>query len=68
MRKFSKLVENIKGGKSFKVIAQVELIIQAENEGEASYIADSALSSLKDQSNYTINGIEENPSDNLSGE
>lgn len=65
MRKFSKLVEDIKGGKSFKIIAQVELIVEASNEGEASYIADSSLSSLKNQSNYTISKVEETD-DNLS--
>lgn len=68
MRKFTKIVEGIKGDKSFKVIAQVELIIQASNEGEASYIADLSLSSIKNQSNYTISTIEETTDDKLSDE
>lgn len=68
MRKFTKIVEGIKGEKSFRVIAQIELIIEASNEGEASYIADSTLSSLKNQSNYTISKIEETTDDKLSDE
>ena len=59
MKKFSKIIENIEGKKYFKIDAQIQLIIPAENEGEASYKADSSLASLKNQSNYTISNIEE---------
>ena len=64
MKKFSKISENIDGKKYFKVTAQVQFIIEASNEGEASYIADSSLSSLKDQSEYTISNIEESDTKN----
>lgn len=62
MNKFSKLIENIETKRQFKIIAQIELSIEASNEGEASYIADSTLSSLKNQSNYTISSIIDNKS------
>jgi len=68
VKKFTKILENIEGKKSYRVIAQVELTIEAENEGEASYIADSTLSALKNQSNYTINKIEDSTGDKLSDE
>lgn len=60
MKKFSKIIEGLEGPKQFKVTAQIELTIEASNEGEASYIADSSLSSLKNQSSYTISKVEEN--------
>jgi hypothetical protein len=59
MKKFSKILENIEGEKSFKVDAHINLVIKASNEGEAAYLADSALSSVKNQSQYTIDNIEE---------
>jgi hypothetical protein len=59
MKKFSKILENNSNQKYYKVIAQVELIIPAENEGEAGYLADSALSSIENGSNYTIDNIEQ---------
>jgi hypothetical protein len=59
IKKFTRIVEQSENGKFYKVIAQVELIISAENEGEAGYLADSALSSIENGSNYTIDNIEE---------
>jgi hypothetical protein len=59
IKKFTKIVEEVENGRFYKVIAQVELIIPAENEGEAGYLADSALSSIENGSNYTIDNIEE---------
>lgn len=58
MRKFTKLLES-ENKKQFKVDAQIQLVIKASNEGEASYIADSSLSAVQNQSEYTINKIEE---------
>lgn len=58
MKKFTKILEDIDNKRKFKVSAQVEFIIEASNEGEASYIADSTLSSIKNQSSYTINNID----------
>jgi hypothetical protein len=57
MKKFSKVLENNGSGK-YKISAYIELEIEAENEGEAAYIADSTLSSIKDSSNYNISKIE----------
>jgi hypothetical protein len=59
MKKFTKVLEEVENGRFYKVIAQVELIIPAENEGEAGYLADSALSSIENGSNYTIDNIEQ---------
>lgn len=59
MKKFTKVIENVESKRQFKVTVQVEFMIEASNEGEASYIADSTISSLKNQSEYTISNIEE---------
>ena len=59
MRKFTKIVENLESESFYKVEAEVVLIIEAENEGEAGYVADSILASIEDGSNYVINNIGE---------
>lgn len=59
MKKFTKIVENLENESFYKVEAEVVLIIEAENEGEAGYVADSILASIEDGSNYTINNIGE---------
>jgi hypothetical protein len=59
MRKFTKIVENLENESFYKIEAEVVLIIPAENEGEAGYVADSILASIEDSSNYVINNIEE---------
>lgn len=59
MDKFSLIVENTENQKYFKVRSEVDLVIQATSEGEASYIADSTLASIKGQSGYNIGGVEE---------
>lgn len=58
MKKFTKIVENLENENFYKVEAEVVLIIEAENEGEAGYVADSILASIEDSSNYTINNID----------
>jgi len=62
MKKFSKILEEVENAKYFKVEVKVELLIPAENEGEASYIADSTMSSMKNISEYVISKVEENNS------
>jgi hypothetical protein len=57
MKRFSKLIENINIEKTYKIKAEVEFTIKAENTGEAGYIADSELSSMADE--YTIIDISE---------
>jgi len=58
MKKFSKIVESM-GSKNYKIEANLELIVEAENEGEAGYIADSVLGGIEEQFSYNIINIEE---------
>jgi len=59
MKKFTKIVENLENESFYKVEAEVVLIIEAENEGEAGYVADSILASIEDSADYVINNIGE---------
>jgi hypothetical protein len=59
MKKFTLLTEQSENKKTYKVLVTLELEIESENEGEAGYISDSILSSIKEQVNYTIDNIEE---------
>lgn len=59
MKKFSSITESNNLGKYYKVKAEVNIVLQANNEGEAAYIVDSTLSSIKNQSSYDIKNIEE---------
>lgn len=59
MRKFTKIIEKLENSKFYKTTANIELIIEAENEGEAGYISDSILSSIEESYDYTILNIEE---------
>ena len=58
MKKFSKLLESIQL-KNYKIETNLELIVEAENEGEAGYIADFILGGLKEQFSYNLINIEE---------
>lgn len=58
MKKFTILTEQT-STKKFKIIVELELVISAENEGEAGYISDSILSGMENQENYTITDISE---------
>jgi len=59
MKKFTKILEEVENERFYKVTAQVELIIPAENDGEAGYMSDSILASIEYGSNYTIDLIDE---------
>ena len=59
MKKFTKILEEVEGEKFYKVDAQIELLIPANNEGGAGYLSDSILSSVEYGSNYTIDNIDE---------
>lgn len=59
MKKFTKILEENSNERYYKVYAKIELIIPAENEGEAGYIADSTLSSVENNYDYTIDLIED---------
>jgi capsular polysaccharide biosynthesis protein len=59
MKKFTKVLEELESESFYKVDAQVELIIPAENEGEAGYLADSILASIEYGSEYIIDNIDQ---------
>lgn len=59
MKKFTKVLEDIVNLKRFVISTEIELIIEAENEGEAGYLADSILSGIEEQNSYTILNIAE---------
>jgi capsular polysaccharide biosynthesis protein len=59
MKKFTKFLEEVENKRFYKVDAQVELIIPAENEGEAGYLSDSILSSIEYVSEYVIDNIDQ---------
>ena len=59
MNKFSILVENVESQQYFKIKSEIDLIVEASSEGEASYIADSTLASVKGQSGYNISSVEQ---------
>lgn len=59
MKSFSKLVESQETEKNYQIDAEITLNIKAKNQGEASYLADSQLSSVRSQSTYTIKKVEE---------
>ena len=65
MKKFSKILEDNSNQKYYKVFAKIELVIPADNEGEAGYLADSILASVEDSYDYTIQLIE-NTEDRIS--
>ena len=59
MKLFSKLVESNQSDSLYKIQADIQLNLKAKNQGEASYLADSILAAVKNQSEYTINSVEE---------
>lgn len=59
MKKFSKVLEEVSNLKYYKIKAEIELIVEAESEGEAGYLGDSILGGIEEQSIYTVLNIEE---------
>lgn len=59
MKKFSKILEEVKSNKTYKIKAEIELIVDAESSGEAGYLGDSILGGIEEQFTYTIQNIEE---------
>lgn len=59
MKKFSKLLEEVENLKSYKIKAEIELIVEADTEGEAGYLGDSILGGIEEQFSYSILNIEE---------
>ena len=59
MDKFSIVSEKLENKKYFKIVSEVDMIVESDSEGEASYISDSTLSSIKNQAGYSIKNISE---------
>ncbi len=59
MKKFSKILEENENEKYFKIHAIVDLIVPAENEGEAGYLSDSILAAIDHLQDYSIDLIQE---------
>jgi hypothetical protein len=59
MKKFTKILEEVENLKSYKIKAEIELIIEADTEGEAGYLGDSILGGIEEQFSYSILNIEE---------
>ncbi len=58
MKKFSQVLES-NSDRKYKITAELELIIKAENDGEAAYLADSSLSKVSGIDKYNISNLEE---------
>jgi hypothetical protein len=59
MRSFSRLVENLESKKFYKIETSLDLVLKAENEGEAGYLADKTLKGIDSQYDFQILNIEE---------
>jgi hypothetical protein len=59
MKKFTKLLEEVENLKSYKIKAEIELIVEANTEGEAGYLGDSILGGIEEQFTYSILDIDE---------
>jgi 4a-hydroxytetrahydrobiopterin dehydratase len=57
MKRFTSILES--SDKYYKILVELELILKANNEGEASYLSDSIVSSIKGQSDFKIKSVEE---------
>lgn len=59
MKKFSKIFEDYISKKFFKATCEVELIIEADSEGDAGHIVESDLGGLEYLSDFKIHNISE---------
>lgn len=59
MLKFTKILENQEFQKYFQIDTNVILTIESTSEGEAGYIGDFILGSIKEQTEFTILNIKE---------
>jgi len=62
MKKFTKILENQNSEKLYEISVELKLLVKAENEGEAGYLAESILGGIQEQSDYTILNIDEQSS------
>jgi hypothetical protein len=59
MRSFSRLVENLESKKFYKIETSLDLVLKAENEGDAGYSAERVLKGIDSQYDFQILNIEE---------
>jgi hypothetical protein len=59
MKKFSKVLEKVENTKFYKISADIEIVVRANDEGEAGYLGDSILGAIEEQFTYNILNIEE---------
>lgn len=59
MRKFTKILEDINNSSTYEISASVKLIVKADSQGEASYIAESILAGIENIGEYNISNVEE---------
>lgn len=57
MKRFTSILES--SDKFYKILVELELKLKANNEGEASYLSHSIISSIKEQSDFKIKMVEE---------
>lgn len=62
MKKFTKILENQNSEKFYEISVELKLLVKAENEGEAGYLAESILGGIQEQSDYTILNIDDQSS------
>lgn len=58
MKKFTKILEN-NSNNNYMISAEIQIIVKAENSGEAGYLADYIIGGIEEQYNYTILNIKE---------
>jgi hypothetical protein len=58
MEKFTKILEK-NSNNNYMISAEIQIIVKAENSGEAGYLADYILGGIEEQYNYNILNIEE---------
>jgi 4a-hydroxytetrahydrobiopterin dehydratase len=59
MIKFTKIIESLSKNRIYQIDASLKLIVNADSEGEAGYLADSILAGIEEQSDFTIQNISE---------
>jgi 4a-hydroxytetrahydrobiopterin dehydratase len=68
MRKFTKILENLSSDKIYQIDATLKLVVKADSEGEAGYLADSILGGIEEQTDFTIQNISEISDDEFSNQ
>ena len=59
MKKVTLITERINSKRYFEISSELKLAVESESEGEAGYLADSLLGSIKEQTEFIVNNIQE---------